>query len=87
MPLATEIAVSSSAQVGLFVIPVIALLSFLTEHPLALSFRPIELIAMGGAALFVAFVLRDGRSRRWEGLLLIGVYAALAVWFLAAGDR
>jgi Ca2+:H+ antiporter len=87
MPLATEIAVSSSAQVGLFVIPVIALLSFLTEHPLALSFRPIELIAMGGAALFVAFVLRDGRSRRWEGWLLIGVYAALSVWFLAAGDR
>jgi Ca2+:H+ antiporter len=87
MPLATEIAVSSSAQVGLFVIPVIALLSFLTAHPLALSFRPIELIAMGGAALFVAFVLRDGRSRRWEGWLLIGVYAALSVWFLAAGDR
>jgi Ca2+:H+ antiporter len=87
MTLATEIAVSSSAQVGLFVIPVVALLSFLTEHPLALSFRPIELIAMGGAAGFVAFVIRDGRSKRWEGLLLIGVYAALAVWFLAAGDR
>jgi Ca2+:H+ antiporter len=87
MKLATEIAVSSSAQVGLLVIPAIALLSFLTEHPLALSFRPIELIAMGGAAAFVAFVLRDGRSRRWEGLLLIGVYAALAVWFFAAGDR
>ena len=87
MKLATEIAISSSAQVGLLVIPAVALLSFLTEHPLALSFRPIELIAMGGAAGFVAFVIRDGRSRRWEGLLLIGVYAALAVWFLAAGDR
>jgi len=87
MTLATEIAVSSSAQVGLLVIPAIALLSFLTPHPLALSFRPIELIAMGGAAVFVAFVLRDGRSRRWEGLLLIGVYAAMTVWFLAAGDR
>jgi Ca2+:H+ antiporter len=87
MKLATEIAVSSSAQVGLLVIPVVALVSFLFEHPLTLSFRPIELIAMGGAAAFVAFVIRDGRSRRWEGLLLIGVYAALVVWFLAAGDR
>jgi Ca2+:H+ antiporter len=87
MKLATEIAISSSAQVGLLVIPVVALLSFLTEHPLALSFRPIELIAMGGAAAFVAFVIRDGRSRRWEGLLLIGVYIAFAAWFLAAGDR
>jgi Ca2+:H+ antiporter len=87
MKLATEIAVSSSAQVGLLVIPVVALLSFLTENPLALSFRPIELITMGGAAAFVGFVIRDGRSRRWEGLLLIGVYIAFAAWFFAAGDR
>jgi Ca2+:H+ antiporter len=87
MKLATEIAISSSAQVGLLVIPVVALASFFSAHPLALAFRPIELIAMGGAAAFVAFVIRDGRSRRWEGLLLIGVYAALVVWFLAAGDR
>ena len=87
MKLATEIAVSSSAQVGLLVIPAVALVSFASEHPLALAFRPIELIAMGGAAAFVAFVIRDGRSRRWEGLLLIGVYGALVVWFLAAGDR
>ena len=87
MKLATEIAVSSSAQVGLLVVPAVALASFASEHPLALAFRPIELIAMGGAAAFVAFVIRDGRSRRWEGVLLVGVYAALVVWFLAAGDR
>ena len=60
MKLATEIAVSSSAQVGLFVIPVVALLSFLTAHPLALSFRPIELIGMGGAAAFVG-IRHQGR--------------------------
>lgn len=87
MKLATEIAVSSSAQVGLFVIPVVALASFVFEHPLALSFRPIELIAMGGAAGFVAFVLRDGRARRWEGAVLIAAYAALVIWFLTVGDR
>jgi Ca2+:H+ antiporter len=87
MELATEIAASSSAQVGLFVVPIVALLSFAFAHPLALAFRPIELVAMGGSAAFVAFVLRDGRARRWEGVLLIAVYAALAVWFATAGDR
>ena len=87
MELATEIAISSSAQVGLLVIPVVALASFAFAHPLALAFRPIELTAMGGSALFVGFVIRDGRSRRWEGALLIAVYAAFVVWFLAAGDR
>ena len=87
MKLATEIAISSSAQVGLLVVPVVALVSFAFAHPLTLSFRPIELIAMAGAAGFVAFVIRDGRAWRWEGALLIGVYAALVVWFAFAGDR
>ena len=71
----------------MLVIPVVALVSFAFAHPLALAFRPIELTAMGGAALFVAFVIRDGRSRRWEGALLIAVYGAFVIWFLAAGDR
>jgi Ca2+:H+ antiporter len=87
MKLATEIAISSSAQVGLLVIPVVTLASFAFAHPLALAFRPIELIAMGAAALFVGFVIRDGRARRWEGALLIAVYGGFVVWFLAAGDR
>jgi Ca2+:H+ antiporter len=87
MKLATEIAISSSAQVALFVIPVVALASFAFENPLALSFRPIELAAMGGAALFVGIVLRDGRARRWEGALLLAAYAGVALLFLFAGDR
>ena len=87
MRLATEIAISSSAQVALLVIPVVTLASFAFKNPLALAFRPIELIAMGGAAAFVAFVIRDGRSRRWEGALLIAVYGGLVVAFYFAGDR
>jgi Ca2+:H+ antiporter len=87
MKLATEIAISSSAQVGLFIVPVVALLSFAFAHPLALAFRPIELAAMGGAAAFVAFVIHDGRARRWEGALLVSIYATLVVAFLVAGDR
>jgi Ca2+:H+ antiporter len=86
MKLATEIAISSSAQVALLVIPVVTLVSFAFKHPLSLAFRPIELIAMGGAAVFVAFVIRDGRSRRWEGALLIAVYGGLVVAFFFAGD-
>jgi Ca2+:H+ antiporter len=87
MKLATQVAITSSAQVGLLVLPVVALLSFVFAHALTLAFRPIELIAMGVSAAFVAFVIRDGRSRRWEGALLIAVYAGFVVWFLSAGDR
>jgi Ca2+:H+ antiporter len=87
MRLATEIAVSSSAQVAMLVVPAVCLLSFVVRPPLPLTFRPIELVAMGAAALFVAIVLRDGHVRRWEGAMLIAVYAGLVIAFGVAGDR
>jgi Ca2+:H+ antiporter len=85
--LATEIAVSSSAQVALLVTPAVALLSWLVRPALPLTFRPIELAAMGGAAVLVALLLADGRGRRWEGWLLAAVYAGVALAFGLAGDR
>ena len=85
--LASEIAVSSSAQVALLVTPAVALLSWAVRPALPLTFRPIELAAMGGAATLVAVVLSDGRGRRWEGYFLVGVYAGVALAFFAAGDR
>jgi hypothetical protein len=29
-------------------------------------------------------VIRDGRSRRWEGFLLVGMYGLAVVWYLLA---
>jgi Ca2+:H+ antiporter len=87
MKLATQIAITSSAQVGLLVLPVVLLVSFAFAHPLTLAFRPVELIAMGASAVFVGFVIGDGRSRRWEGVLLIAVYAVFAAVFFHLGDR
>ena len=85
--LASEIAVSSSAQVGLLVTPLVALLSWLVTPALPLSFRPVELAAMGVSVLAVAVVLWDGRGRRVEGFALVGIYLAVVAVFLAAGDR
>jgi Ca2+:H+ antiporter len=86
MKLATEIAISSSAQVGLFVCGVVALLSW-TLTPLPLSFRPIELASMGSAAALVGLAAYDGRTHRWEGAMLIAMYAGVAVAYFLAGDR
>ena len=49
--LASEIALSSAAQVAVFLIPAVALLSWLIE-PLSLSFRPVEIGALAGGVAF-----------------------------------
>ena len=87
MRLASEIAISSSAQVAVFVTPAIALLSFLVGPGLPLAFRPVELVTMGIAALAVAAASVTGRSKRVRGGALVGVYLLLAVWYGFAGDR
>jgi Ca2+:H+ antiporter len=84
--LAAEIALSSSAQVAVFLIPAVALLSWAIE-PLALSFRPVELAAVGGSTLIVSWLFWDRRSSNWHGAALIVLYAAVAVSFFLAGDR
>jgi calcium/proton exchanger cax len=82
--LATEIAITSSMQVAVFVTPAVCLLSWIVGRGLPLSFRVVEVATMAAAALFAAIVVADGKSRRWEGFLLIGVYAAAVVWYLLA---
>jgi Ca2+:H+ antiporter len=84
--LAVEIALSSSAQVAVFLIPAVALLSWLIE-PLALSFRLVELAALAGSTAFVAALLGSGRCSRARGVALIGAYAVVAVAFFVADGR
>ena len=84
--LATEIALSSSAQVAVFLIPAVALLSW-AINPLSLAFRQVEIGVMGGAALLAAFLLARGRSSTWFGAMLVAGYIVAAVIFFKAGAR
>ena len=77
--LATEIAITSSMQVAVFVMPAVCLFSWIVGRGLPLSFRAVEVITMAAAAVFATWVIWDGRSRRWEGFLLVAVYAAMVV--------
>ena len=84
--LAAEIALSSAAQVAVFLIPAVALLSWLID-PLALSFRPVEMAALGASVVFTTVVLFQGHSSRLRGGLLLAGYGAVVVAFYLAGDR
>jgi Ca2+:H+ antiporter len=84
--LAGEIALASAAQVAVFLIPAVALLSWLID-PIPLSFRPVEIATLGAATAYTALILWGGQSSRLRGGLLLLGYAAAVVVFFAAGDR
>jgi Ca2+:H+ antiporter len=84
--LAVEIALSSSAQVAVFLIPAVALLALLIE-PLALALREVEIAALAISVTIASVLLADGRSSRLKGVIMIAAYVGVAIGFYAAGDR
>jgi Ca2+:H+ antiporter len=86
LKLAAEIALASSAQVAVFLIPAVAILSWAIE-PLSLAFRPVEIAVLAGSVVFTSLLLFGGRSSRLRGVLLIGAYGVAATVFFLAGDR
>jgi Ca2+:H+ antiporter len=84
--LAGEIALASAAQVAVFLIPAVALLSWLID-PLSLSLRPVEIAALAGSVVFAAAVLYGGQSSRARGAILLAGYGVVVVAFFLAGER
>ncbi len=85
MDLAVNISIGSSAQIALFVAPVLVLLSFIVgPNPMALVFNGFELGAVFLAIMIANHVTHDGESTWYEGLQLLAVYAVLGVVFFFA---
>ena len=84
--LATEIALSSSAQVAVFLIPMVAVISW-AINPLSFAFRQVEIGTMAGAAILAAAMLWKGRSNSWRGWVLMAGYVIAAGIFYKAGGR
>jgi len=81
MDLAFGIAVGSSLQIALLVAPLLVFASYLTAQPLDLIFSPFEVAAVTVSVLILGFVAMDGESHWMEGVMLVGVYAMLAIAF------
>ncbi len=85
MDLSVNIAIGSSAQVALFVAPVLVLASFfIGPHPLALVFNGFELGAVLIAILIANYVTQDGESTWFEGVQLLAVYIVFGIAFFYA---
>ncbi|KAN0120750.1 Sodium/calcium exchanger domain containing protein [Russula decolorans] len=74
-------AVGSSIQIALFVIPFIVILGWILGKPLTLLFDPFESIVLFLSVLTVNYVVQDGKSNWLEGMILMCLYAIIAVTF------
>jgi Ca2+:H+ antiporter len=85
MDLAVNISIGSSAQVALFVAPVLVLASYvLGPGPMPLVFNGFEVAALILAAMIGNQVTQDGESTWFEGLQLLAVYVIIGVAFYFA---
>jgi len=85
MDLSVNIAIGSSAQIALFVAPVLVLLSFVVgPNPLALVFNGYEIAALLFAVLIANFTTQEGESNWFEGLQLVALYAVVGLVFFFA---
>ncbi len=86
MNLAMNIAVESSKQIALFVAPLLVLVGWATGHPLSLDFTPMEAAAIAMSVIILALLVLDGKSNWLEGVMLLAIYAILAIAFYYTKD-
>ncbi|KAJ3537674.1 hypothetical protein NM688_g6647 [Phlebia brevispora] len=83
LTLSVSVAVGSTIQTALFVIPFMVLLGWALGKPLALLFDPFESIVLYISVHTMNYVIADGKSNWLEGIILVGLYvvAAVTFWF------
>jgi Ca2+:H+ antiporter len=80
MDIAVSIAAGSSAQIALFVAPVLVLLSYvLGRSPMDLNFWPGAVVMMLVATITATLVTNSGRSAWFVGVLVLMVYCIFAM--------
>ncbi|THH12715.1 hypothetical protein EW146_g7433 [Bondarzewia mesenterica] len=81
LTLSLGVAVGSSIQIALFVLPFIVTLGWMMGKPLTLLFDPFESIVLFLSVLTVNYVVQDGKSNWLEGMILMCLYVIIAVTF------
>jgi Ca2+:H+ antiporter len=80
LDMSVGIAMGSSAQIALFVAPVLLLLSYvIAPSPMDLSFGPGQVLMVLLATMTVSFTANSGQSSWFSGVQLLSVYVVFAM--------
>ncbi|KAF7289804.1 hypothetical protein MIND_01354700 [Mycena indigotica] len=81
LTLSLSIAVGSSIQIALFVIPLIVIVGWGADKPMSFLFDPMQAVCLLLAVLTVNYVVADGKSNWLEGMILIALYCIIGTLF------
>jgi len=84
MELSVGISVGSSIQIATFVIPLLVIIGWITDHDLTLFFADFETIVLFVSVMLVNLLIMDGKTNYMEGLMLITLYIVIALTFWVA---
>eukprot|EP00735_Rhodelphis_limneticus_P010943 TRINITY_DN394_c0_g1::TRINITY_DN394_c0_g1_i1::g.7558::m.7558 TRINITY_DN394_c0_g1::TRINITY_DN394_c0_g1_i1::g.7558 ORF type:complete len:454 (+),score=95.08,sp/Q99385/VCX1_YEAST/45.69/5e-97,Na_Ca_ex/PF01699.19/99,Na_Ca_ex/PF01699.19/9.4e-20,Na_Ca_ex/PF01699.19/1.4e-24,SBF/PF01758.11/5.5e+03,SBF/PF01758.11/1.1e+03,SBF/PF01758.11/0.3,SBF/PF01758.11/2.7e+03 TRINITY_DN394_c0_g1_i1:61-1362(+) len=79
MDLSIGVALGSSIQIALFVIPLLVIVAWMWDLPLSLDFHAFEAVVLIVSVFVVNSVVGDGSSTWLEGAMLIGAYCIIAI--------
>ncbi|KAG8935709.1 hypothetical protein FRC02_006757 [Tulasnella sp. 418] len=75
------IAVGSSIQIAVFVIPLLILVGWAIGQELTLYFADFETVCLFVSVMLVNLLIQDGKSNYMEGLMLMTLYLVIAIAF------
>ncbi|CAA3031793.1 vacuolar cation proton exchanger 3-like, partial [Olea europaea subsp. europaea] len=80
------VAIGSSTQISMFVIPFCVIVGWIMGKPMDLNFQLFETATLFITVLVVAFMLQEGKSNYFKGLMLILCYLIVAASFFVHVD-
>lgn len=86
--LAVSIAVGSSTQIALFVVPFSVICGWMMDKPMELNFGMLNTSVMVLSVIIVMSMVSDGRSNWLEGWMLMSAYVFISTmyWFVVITD-
>jgi Ca2+:H+ antiporter len=81
MEITIGVAIGSSIQISVGVVPILVLVGWAIGRDLTLYFENFETICLFLSVLLVNLVVNDGKSHYLEGIMLVSLYLVIAVAF------
>jgi len=84
MDLALGVAVGSSTQIALFVVPFSVIIGWIYDVPMTLNFQAFDTTVFLLSVFIASGILGDGAANWFEGLMLCSTYTIVAIitWFI-----